>query len=52
MVRVIKTGAALTRSDIASVLEAEKQAIADTISEGGAVNAGRFQRLPQHIRRL
>jgi hypothetical protein len=39
-------GAGLTRSDIASVLEAEKQVIADIIAEGGAANTELFNAFP------
>jgi hypothetical protein len=44
--RIMKIGAGLTRSDIAAVLEAEKQVIADVISEGGAVNTELFNAFP------
>jgi hypothetical protein len=42
----MKIGAGLTRSDIASVLEAAKQVIADIIAEGGAVNFELFNAHP------
>ncbi|MDR2740700.1 MAG: DUF4469 domain-containing protein [Treponema sp.] len=44
--RIMKIGAGLTRSDIASVLEAAKQVIADIIAEGGAVNFELFNAHP------
>jgi hypothetical protein len=44
--RVMKIGAGLTRSDIAAVLEAEKQVIADIIAEGEAVNTELFNAFP------
>jgi hypothetical protein len=44
--RIMKIGAGLTRSDIAAVLEAEKQVIADIIAEGGAVNTELFNAFP------
>lgn len=43
---IMKIGAGLTRSDIASVLEAEKQVISDIIAEGGAVNTELFNAFP------
>jgi hypothetical protein len=44
--RVMKIGAGLTRSDIASVLEAEKQVIEAIVAEGGAVNTELFNAFP------
>ncbi|MDR1218031.1 MAG: DUF4469 domain-containing protein [Treponema sp.] len=44
--RIMKIGAGLTRSDVASVLEAEKQVVADIIAEGGAVNTELFNAFP------
>ena len=44
--RIMKIGAGLTRSDIASVLEAEKQVIADIIADGGAVHFDLFNAFP------
>jgi hypothetical protein len=44
--RIMKIGAGLTRSDIVSVLEAEKQVVADIIAEGGAVNTELFNAFP------
>lgn len=44
--RIMKIGAGLTRSDIAAVLEAEKQVVAEIISEGGAVNTELFNAFP------
>ncbi|MHB9292621.1 hypothetical protein Holit_01722 [Hollandina sp. SP2] len=44
--RVLKIGAGLTRSDVLSVLEAEKQVIGDIIAEGGAVNTELFNAFP------
>jgi hypothetical protein len=44
--RIMKIGAGLTRSDIASVLEAAKQVIADIIAEGGAVHFELFNAFP------
>ncbi|MDR1074068.1 MAG: DUF4469 domain-containing protein [Treponema sp.] len=44
--RLMKIGAGLTRSDVAAVLEAEKQVIADIIAEGGAVNTELFNAFP------
>jgi hypothetical protein len=44
--RVMKIGAGLTHSDIAAVLEAEKQVIADIIAEGGEVNTELFNAFP------
>jgi hypothetical protein len=44
--RIMKIGAGLTRSDIASVLEAAKQVIADIVADGGAVNFELFNAYP------
>ncbi|MDR2446955.1 MAG: DUF4469 domain-containing protein [Treponema sp.] len=44
--RIMKIGAGLTRSDIASVLEATKQVIADIIADGGAVHFELFNAFP------
>jgi hypothetical protein len=44
--RIMKIGAGLTRSDISSVVEAEKQVITDIIAEGGAVNTELFNAFP------
>ncbi|MDR1073757.1 MAG: DUF4469 domain-containing protein [Treponema sp.] len=44
--RIMKIGAGLTRSDIISVLEAEKQVVADIVAEGGAVNTDLFNAYP------
>jgi hypothetical protein len=44
--RIMRIGAGLTRSDIVSVLEAEKQVIGDIIAEGGAVNTELFNAFP------
>jgi hypothetical protein len=43
---ILKIGAGLTRSDVASVLEAEKQVIEAIIAEGGAVNTELFNAFP------
>jgi hypothetical protein len=43
---IMKIGAGLTRSDIVSVLEAEKQVVEDIIAEGGAVNTELFNAFP------
>ncbi|MDR1325182.1 MAG: DUF4469 domain-containing protein [Treponema sp.] len=43
---IMKIGAGLTRSDVVSVLEAEKQVIRNTIAEGGAVNTELFNAFP------
>ncbi|MDR2194816.1 MAG: DUF4469 domain-containing protein [Treponema sp.] len=40
--RILKIGAGLTRSDVLSVLEAEKQVIADILAEGEAVTTDLF----------
>ncbi|WP_059370412.1 DNA-binding domain-containing protein [Treponema endosymbiont of Eucomonympha sp.] len=44
--RIMKIGAGLTRSDVASVLEAAKQVIADIIADGGAVHFDLFNAFP------
>ncbi|MDR1985534.1 MAG: DUF4469 domain-containing protein [Treponema sp.] len=44
--RILKIGAGLTRSDVVSVLEAEKQVIADLVAEGSAVNTDLFNAFP------
>jgi hypothetical protein len=44
--RILKIGAGLTRSDVVSVLEAEKQVVTDVIAEGGAVNTELFHAFP------
>jgi hypothetical protein len=44
--RIMKIGAGLTRSDVASVLEAAKQVIADIIADGGAVHFELFNAFP------
>ncbi|MDR1221140.1 MAG: DUF4469 domain-containing protein [Treponema sp.] len=44
--RIMKIGAGLTRSDIISVLEAEKQVVADVVAEGGAVTTELFNAFP------
>jgi hypothetical protein len=44
--RIMKIGAGLTRSDIVSVLEAEKQVVTDIIADGGAVNTDLFYASP------
>jgi hypothetical protein len=44
--RIMKIGAGLTRSDIVSVLEAEKQVVTDLVAEGGAVNTDLFYASP------
>jgi hypothetical protein len=44
--RVMNIGAGLTRSDVVSVLEAEKQVIGTIIAEGGAVNTELFNAFP------
>jgi hypothetical protein len=43
---LMQIGAGLTRSDVAAVLEAEKQVIAAIIAEGGAVNTELFNAHP------
>jgi hypothetical protein len=44
--RIMRIGAGLTRSDIAAVLEAEKQVVREIIAEGGAINTGLFNAFP------
>ena len=44
--RIMRIGAGLTRSDIAAVLEAEKQVITEIVSDGGAVTTGLFNAFP------
>jgi hypothetical protein len=44
--RIMGIGAGLTRSDILSVIEAEKQVLAAIIAEGGAVNTELFSASP------
>jgi hypothetical protein len=44
--RILKIGAGLTRSDVVSVLEAEKQVVSDIIANGGAVNTELFNAFP------
>ncbi|MDR1220225.1 MAG: DUF4469 domain-containing protein [Treponema sp.] len=44
--RVLNIGAGLTRSDVVSVFEAEKQVIESIIAEGGAVNTELFNAFP------
>ena len=44
--RILNIGAGLTRSDVVSVLEAEKQVITSIIAEGGAVNTELFNAFP------
>ena len=44
--RIMRIGAGLTRSDIAAVLEAEKQVIVELVSEGGAVTTELFNAFP------
>jgi hypothetical protein len=44
--RLMKIGAGLTRSDVVSVLEAEKQVICDIIAEGEAVYTDLFSAYP------
>jgi hypothetical protein len=44
--RIMRIGAGLTRSDIAAVLEAEKQVIVEIVAEGGAVNTELFNAFP------
>jgi hypothetical protein len=44
--RVMGIGAGLTRSDILSVLEAEKQVLAAIVAEGGAINTELFSAYP------
>jgi hypothetical protein len=42
----LKSGAGLTRSDVISVLEAQKQGIYDILTEGGAVTTDLFNTFP------
>jgi hypothetical protein len=44
--RVMRIGAGLTRSDIAAVLEAEKQVVVEIVSDGGAVTTELFNAFP------
>jgi hypothetical protein len=44
--RIMEIGAGLTRSDVVSVFEAEKQVIARIIADGGAVNTELFNAFP------
>ena len=44
--RVMRIGAGLTRSDIAAVLEAEKQVVVEIVSDGGAVTTDLFNAFP------
>ncbi|MDR2481238.1 MAG: hypothetical protein LBD07_02975 [Spirochaetaceae bacterium] len=44
--RIMRIGAGLTRSDIAAVLEAEKQVVTEIIADGGAVNTELFNAFP------
>ena len=44
--RIMKTGAGLTKSDILSVLQAQKEVICDIIAEGDAVNTPLFNTQP------
>jgi hypothetical protein len=44
--RIMKIGAGLTRSDIVSVLEAERQVVTDIVAEGCAVNTDLFYASP------
>ncbi|GHV69408.1 hypothetical protein FACS1894199_18080 [Bacteroidia bacterium] len=44
--RIMKIGAGLTRSDVRSVLEAQKQVITDLISDGDGVNTELFNAFP------
>ena len=44
--RLMQIGAGLTRSDVAAVLEAEKQVFAEIIADGGAVNTELFNAHP------
>jgi hypothetical protein len=44
--RIMRIGAGLTRSDIAAVLEAEKQVVTEIIAEGGAVTTELFNAFP------
>jgi hypothetical protein len=44
--RIMKIGAGLTRSDVVSVMEAEKQVVAEIIADGAAVNTDLFYASP------
>jgi hypothetical protein len=44
--RIMQIGAGLTRSDVAAVLEAEKQVVSEIIADGGAVNTELFNAHP------
>jgi hypothetical protein len=44
--RIMRIGAGLTRSDIAAVLEAEKQVVVEIVSDGGAVTTELFNAFP------
>jgi hypothetical protein len=44
--RIMRIGAGLTRSDIAAVLEAEKQVVTEIIADGGAVTTELFNAFP------
>ncbi|GHV81404.1 hypothetical protein AGMMS49944_31950 [Spirochaetia bacterium] len=44
--RIMNIGAGLTRSDVVSVLEAEKQVMAGIIAEGSAINTELFNAFP------
>jgi hypothetical protein len=44
--RILRIGAGLTRSDVSSVLEAEKQVVCDIVEEGGAVTTELFNAYP------
>lgn len=44
--KIMKIGAGLTRSDVAAVLEAEKQVFAAIVSEGNAINTDVFNAFP------
>lgn len=44
--RILKIGAGLTRSDIVSVMEAEKQVVMDIITGGGGVNMDLYSAYP------
>ncbi|MDR1024978.1 MAG: hypothetical protein LBL56_04565, partial [Treponema sp.] len=44
--RIMEIGAGLTRSDVVSVFEAEKQVLARIIADGGAINTELFNAFP------
>jgi hypothetical protein len=44
--RIMKIGAGLTRSDVRSVLEAQKQVITELVADGGAINTEMFNAFP------